>query len=221
MNTSKTYEVEGDDVSQTRTTMKMKNDRLEEEEEEEEEEVLGRKNPNILITGTPGTGKTTHAEMLVRESSSSTALKSINISQFVKEHDCHQGWDDRWQTWLVDDQKLLDELEPIMNDREGGMILDWHSSEIFPERWIDLVIVLRTQHTLLWDRLERRNYSLEKIQENNQAEIMAECLEEARDSYDHEIVIELESDSIDCLQANVARILTWIETWKTDRRSVA
>ncbi|EFP76012.1 factor activating pos9 [Puccinia graminis f. sp. tritici] len=178
-----------------------------------------RKNPNVLITGTPGTGKTTHAEMLAQESNG--ALRAINIGDFVKEHGCHEGWDDEWQSWLVDDEKLLDELEPLMSSSEGGIILDWHSSEIFPERWIDLVIVLRTSHTILWDRLEKRKYSLKKIQENNEAEIMGECLEEARENYDEEIVIELDSENIDAIDSNIHRILAWIEQWKTDNQDLS
>lgn len=50
--------------------------------------------------------------------------------------------------------QLLDELEPLAS--AGGVILDWHSCEIFPERWADLVVVLRCDHTLLWERLEGR-----------------------------------------------------------------
>jgi adenylate kinase len=50
--------------------------------------------------------------------------------------------------------QLLDELEPLASS--GGLVLDWHTCEIFPERWIDLVVVLRCDHTLLWDRLEAR-----------------------------------------------------------------
>jgi len=39
---------------------------------------------------------------------------------------------------------------------EGGIILDWHTCDIYPERWPDLVVVLRCDHTLLWERLEKR-----------------------------------------------------------------
>lgn len=105
-----------------------------------------------------------------------------------------------------------------MSSSEGGIILDWHSSEIFPERWIDLVIVLRTNHTILWDRLEKRKYSLKKIQENNEAEIMGECLEEARENYDEQIVIELESETIGAIESNIHRILKWVEQWNNDNQ---
>ena len=51
--------------------------------------------------------------------------------------------------------QLLDELEPLAS--EGGIILDWHTCEVFPERWADLVVVLRCDHTRLWERLEKRS----------------------------------------------------------------
>ena len=40
--------------------------------------------------------------------------------------------------------------------KDGGIVLDWHTCDIFPERWIDLVIVLRCDHTILWNRLQER-----------------------------------------------------------------
>ena len=39
---------------------------------------------------------------------------------------------------------------------KGGCIIDFHSCEMFPESWIDLVVVLQTNHTILWERLEAR-----------------------------------------------------------------
>lgn len=39
---------------------------------------------------------------------------------------------------------------------EGGNIVDYHGSEFFPERWFDLVVVLQTDNTVLYDRLRNR-----------------------------------------------------------------
>jgi adenylate kinase len=38
----------------------------------------------------------------------------------------------------------------------GGVLVDFHSVGFFPERWFDLVIVLRTDNTVLFDRLAKR-----------------------------------------------------------------
>jgi adenylate kinase len=127
---------------------------------------------------------------------------------------------------------VVDELEPLVN-AGGGLILDWHTCDAFPERWIDLVVVLQCNHTQLWDRLEARcelhsvlphrslnsststfsGYPLKKIQENNEAEIMSVVLEEAREAYAEEIVVALNSEDTTDLESNVSRIVQWIETW--------
>ncbi|EIW86583.1 P-loop containing nucleoside triphosphate hydrolase protein [Coniophora puteana RWD-64-598 SS2] len=172
-----------------------------------------RTSPVIVITGTPGTGKSTHAQLLAQESP--VPLRHINVGDIVKDKALHEGYDDEWQSYVVDEDKLLDELEPLAS--AGGVILDWHTCEIYPERWVDLVIVLRCDHTRLWNRLEKRGYPLNKIQENNQAEIMETVLDEARSSYAQEIVIELKSESTEDLEENVSRIVQWITTWRKDR----
>jgi adenylate kinase len=42
---------------------------------------------------------------------------------------------------------------------------------------------------------------------------MQVVLEEARSSYPAEIIVELQSGSIEQLEANVARIVEWITLW--------
>ncbi|KZW03002.1 essential NTPase required for small ribosome subunit synthesis [Exidia glandulosa HHB12029] len=172
-----------------------------------------RRAPNIVVTGTPGTGKSTTAE-LIAGSSTNVPMRHFNISELVKQNNLYERYDEEWDSYVVDEDKLLDWLEPQTAD--GGLILDWHACEPFPERWIDLVVVLRCDHTKLWERLEARGYPLKKIQENNESEIMEVILAEARENYTQEIVVELASESTDELQANVERIVQWIENWVND-----
>ena len=105
--------------------------------------------------------------------------------------------------------------------KAGGNIIDWHACDLFPESWIDLVVVLRTDSTELYDRLMARKYSESKLQENMDAEIMQVILSEARESYDKEIIVELQSDSTDDLEANVRRIDSWIVQWNDNNRRSA
>lgn len=44
-------------------------------------------------------------------------------------------------------------------------------------------------------------------------------LQEARDSYDEEIVVELQSDSTEELESNVERIQGWLKQWKEDNKA--
>lgn len=39
---------------------------------------------------------------------------------------------------------------------EGGVIIDYHGCDFFPERWFQIVFVLRTDNTNLYNRLESR-----------------------------------------------------------------
>lgn len=114
---------------------------------------------------------------------------------------------------------MLDYIESTPLHSEGGYIIDWHACDLFPERWIDLVIVLRCDSTTLYDRLTARGYEGKKLEENMDSEIMQVLLDEARESYKEEIVVELRSDSTDDVDGNLERIEQWIEGWRKDNAS--
>ena len=57
---------------------------------------------------------------------------------------------------------------------------------------------------------------MKKIQENNEAEIMQQVLEDARESYAEEIIVELKSENTEDLESNVERIIQWVGQWRKD-----
>jgi adenylate kinase len=61
-----------------------------------------------------------------------------------------------------------------------------------------------------------RNYPEAKLQENLDAEIMEVIIEEARDAFDEQIVIELTSNTSEEMEANQERIEQWIKHWKVN-----
>ncbi|VDK34837.1 unnamed protein product [Taenia asiatica] len=164
--------------------------------------------PNILITGTPGCGKTTLATELARVS----GLSYISVNDVAKADNLYDGYDEVNECHILDEDRVIDEIEPKM--QEGGQILDYHSCDFFPERWFDAVFVLRTDNQVLYPRLASRGYKLKKIQDLIHCEIVQVVLDEARDSYDAEIVHELKSDTLENLAENIERIVAWIELWK-------
>ncbi len=113
---------------------------------------------------------------------------------------------------LLISNQLLDSLEDEIP--QGGFIIDWHACDLFPRRWIDLVVVLRTDSTILYDRLQARHYPNTKIQENLDSEIMEVLLAEARESYDAEIVLELRSDKAEDMDTNLEVLDSCIQDWK-------
>jgi adenylate kinase len=61
-----------------------------------------RTSPNVVITGTPGVGKTVHCEQLAQE----TGLKHLSINHAVKERGCHEGFDQELKSYVVDEDKV-------------------------------------------------------------------------------------------------------------------
>merc|ERR1711993_1697 len=169
----------------------------------------GRRDVNILITGTPGTGKT----LLGRELCERAGMTYINIGDFAKNEQLYEGWDHELQCHILDEDRVIDELDDQVS--EGGYIIDYNSCEFFPERWFDIVFVLRTDNTILYDRLQKRGYSQKKLTENVECEIFQSILEEAKESYKTEIVHELQSNTLEDFEPNISQIEQWIAQWRT------
>ncbi len=61
-----------------------------------------RRQPNVLVTGTPGTGKSTTCEQIAE----ATGLRYINVGDLVKTQDLHCGWDDEFSCHIIDEDKV-------------------------------------------------------------------------------------------------------------------
>jgi len=142
-------------------------------------------------------------------------MQYIEVGALVKEQQLHDGWDDEYQSYILDEDRICDAIEERME--AGGVIVDYHGADLFPERWFDLVIVLRSDNSVLYSRLESRGYAQKKLTENVDAEIMQVVLDEAREAYREEIVVELRSDSIEDLESNVQRAVQWMQNWATSQ----
>lgn len=81
-------------------------------------------------------------------------MNLVDVNQIVKDNKFTEEYDEALQTWVVDEDRLLDEIEPQLE--QGGNVIDWHVCDLFPERLIDLVVVLRCENGVLYDRLQAR-----------------------------------------------------------------
>lgn len=95
----------------------------------------------------------------------------------------------------------------------GGNIVEYHSCEMFPQRWFQAVYVVRCNNTLLFDRLTERGYNQKKLQSNVECEIFMEILNEATDSYDPEIVHQLRGETETDLEQSVEVVSKFIKNY--------
>lgn len=82
--------------------------------------------PNILITGTPGVGKSTLCGKLAE----TTGMRWLEISKIAKDNNCLEEYDEVYKCPVLDEDKLMDGLEETMC--QGGNIVDYHSCDFFP-----------------------------------------------------------------------------------------
>jgi adenylate kinase len=71
-------------------------------------DTMTRQGPVIIITGTPGTGKSTHAHILADESP--IPLKHINVGEWAKEKGFYEGYDQEWQCYTIDEDQVSLEI---------------------------------------------------------------------------------------------------------------
>ena len=129
----------------------------------------------ILISGTPGTGKTSVSNMIAELYNGK--VLSLNEPKVFKEFNIH--FDNKRDTYVIDTDKLLTHIinliEEYKNNDPEYLIIEGHFSDIIPESYIDYAIILRCDPYVLKSRLENRGYKKDKILENVQAEILGNC----------------------------------------------
>ncbi len=135
----------------------------------------------VLITGTPGTGKTEVA----KELGAITGWDVVSISEVAEDAQAILGWDGKSEK-EVDIQKLCAYLAPRLADKEN-VIFEGHLGCEIPCP-ADLVVVLRTNPEELQKRMEKRGYKKEKIDENVMAELLDYCYVLSAKNYSCEVV---------------------------------
>ncbi len=135
----------------------------------------------ILITGTPGTGKTTVSELLAKR----TGADIVRISDFATD-DVTEGMEGK--TRIVDIEKLESKIKGHI---PSNAVIDGHLSHRM--HFGNFVIVLRTNPKVLEKRLEKKGFDRKKIQENLEAEALDVCLIESLER--HKNVFEIDTTS--------------------------
>jgi adenylate kinase len=142
-----------------------------------------------LISGTPGTGKTTLASELARR----LRYVFLDIGEFAVANRLYLGVDPRRNTKIINERRLSRRLGKEAQAANGNVVMSSHYAEILDPRLVGTVIVLRTHPDELKRRLRQRGWSLEKVQENLEAEILGVCTSNALMRYGREKVYEIDT----------------------------
>lgn len=130
----------------------------------------------IIVSGTPGTGKTSVAKALAKKLN----YEYIDVNDVIKKQKIPTTYDKKRRCKVIDIKKLNSALIKIIK-KNKNCIIDSHISHYLPKRYVDLCIITKCDLKTLQRRLKKRKYSNKKIRENLDSEIFEVCLIEAEE----------------------------------------
>ncbi len=130
----------------------------------------------IIISGTPGCGKTSVAAEL----SKLIDANIISLNELAVSDDFSFEYDTERKTYIVDFKiflpYILKKIKLIKKNNPPFLIIESHFSDIIPKKYIDYAFILRCGPDELAKRLKNKNFDVNKIEENVQSEIMGNCV---------------------------------------------
>ncbi|HUX99878.1 MAG TPA: adenylate kinase family protein [Candidatus Deferrimicrobium sp.] len=161
----------------------------------------------ILISGTPGTGKTVIANVL----KDLVSAEYINLTEIVLKNKFIIETDKKRKTEVVDFKKLIPFLKKIIDSAPNkNIIIDGHFADIVPDSITSIVIILRTDPRVLEKRLIEKQFPPPKIQENLQSEILGSCTQFAMKNHDRNKIYEIDTSTLP-IEAIIKKIQTLIK----------
>jgi adenylate kinase len=161
----------------------------------------------IGITGTPGTGKTSVTRLLEEE----PYYQVIHLNELIKEEELYSEVDAERDCVVADMDIVYDRVLELQDKSYAVTIVDSHLSHHIA----DIVIVLRTDPAVLKGRLEKRNYSEEKVKENLEAEALDIILAESVEWCEKVFEIDTTKESAEKTLKNIIRIIRGVRNGYT------
>jgi adenylate kinase len=147
-------------------------------------------NRAIIVTGTPGTGKTTFSKKLARE----IGADYVPLTQFISDRGLYTKFDLERKSRVVNLARVKTSLNRLLSKTTHGILVDTHiPAEIVTKNSVKLVFVLRCDPRILEKRLRRKKWKPSKVRENVLAEILDACLIDSVKWYGWRRVVQLDT----------------------------
>ncbi len=125
----------------------------------------------IVISGTPGTGKTSVA----KELSKRLNARYIELSSLVISKGLYEEFDKERGSYVINEELLKNYIRRVVTESKGYVVIDSHYGEIIDDDIIEKIFVLRLHPRELLSRLKSKGWPGRKIAENVEAEIIGVC----------------------------------------------
>ncbi len=154
----------------------------------------------IIVTGTPGTGKTSVSRLLAEK----LGCIHLDVSRCVIENRMYVSYDEERQSYVIDEDKVREAIKKLV-ETSKCIVIDIHYPELLDFLQPDIVIILRTAPETLERRLKPRNWPEDKVKENIMAEILGVPTANALSVADPDKIYEI--DTTDKKPEEVVRII--------------
>jgi adenylate kinase len=127
----------------------------------------------IVVTGTPGVGKTVVSSLLA----SRLNAFHIDLGELVKREKLWSDMDKRRKTLIADMPKLSKVVQGMIGSSEMDIVLDGHYAvDVVPAESVHVAFVLRREPDELRLLMRKRGFEGKKLKENLAAEVLDVCL---------------------------------------------
>lgn len=138
----------------------------------------------VLITGTPGVGKTT----ICRGLAEALGARCIEVASLLAGKE-FTLWDPTSQTYDILDINRARRL--LQTELVGDYIIDTHVLELLENDDVERIFVLRKRPDILYEELARRGWPIKKILDNVWAEALDYILVRAKERWDQLVQLDV------------------------------
>jgi adenylate kinase len=170
-------------------------------------ETMSQAGPRaIVVTGTPGTGKTAVSKSLANQ----IGANYLSLTQLVIDKRLDAAIDRHRRTRVVDLERTRACLRKFLSNGKPMTVVDTHVPDAVPREHVRKVIVLRCHPKVLEARLRRKGWMGSKIRENLLAEILDSCYVTAIDYHGARKTDQLDTSRVSLSKcvSQAKRILT-------------